>query len=542
MKKLVRDVTCVEDLDKPYIEKIADSAEKIFRELREDNSHKFANNLTGEKCVLLFSQESTRTFDSFWDTFGLLGAERIAGFRNAKESAINKGESIFHTVETYLGQGTGAKFIVMRNGFEGSARWAMISAFRAFAKKVRQHTKEYRSFPQNLILPIIFNGGDGQHNHPSQLLLDCATIKHKLDRITDINFGECNDLGSSRVVSSHIDAASILNWKMSFCPLPDDKSQLNLRQRFNLAKSEISYSEHIGIKDMLKMIDLLYVSRCQFNLRGEKTGAHAAKIFDAEHPRISLKLIKPYNIPVFHARPIDKNAQEITPDLYDHPLDYSGIQSDFGVPTRMAMCMYALDNRLFSLPGIISSLKPEEIGFIKKNLSNKPAKIIENERFTTSMLNHGFVIDHIPLGCGGVMASLISKFCPDIQVVLAINVKGDYPNSIPKDVIKLHVPENFIWPREIDNIVALFSDYTAKKSCRVSQFVNHNRTHKWCYRIISDNGERCNNKNCVTNPDHNEEIHFCHQRQTFQGQEIKVCPFCGNPQITPELIDLFTTK
>lgn len=537
MKKLVRDVTCVNDLDKFYIEEIAGRAGKIFRELREGNPHKFANNLTGEKCVLLFAQESTRTYDSFWDTFGLLGAERIAGFRSAKESAMNKGESIFHTVETYLGQGTGVKFVVMRHSLEGSARWAMISAFRAFAKKVRQYTKEYRSFPQNLTLPIIFNGGDGQHSHPSQLLLDCATINHKFRQITDINFGECNDLGASRVVSSHIDAAPILNWQMHFCSLPDSESQLNLRQKFNLAKSGIPYSEYTKVKDMLEKINLLYVSRCQFNLRGEKTGAHAAKIFNAEHPRISLKLIGPHNIPVFHARPIDKNAREISPDLYDHPLDYSGIQSDFGVPTRMAMCMYALDNRLFSLPGIISSLQPEKIGFIKKNLGDKPAKIIEHERFTTSMLNHGFVIDHTPLGCGGVMANLISKFCPDIQIVLAINVKGDYSNSIPKDVIKLHVPENFIWPQELDSIVALFSDYTAKKSCRVSQFVNYNRTHKWCYQVISDNGERCNNKNCVTNPDYNEGIHFRHQRLIFQGQKIKICPFCKTPQ-NIEILDL----
>jgi len=536
MSQTVRDVISVNSLFPEYIDEIANSANEIYFELMNGYASKFSNYLSGRDCNLLFSQASTRTYDSFHKAFILLGARNIGGFRSAKESSMDKGESIFHTIDTYIGQGASPRFIVMRDGSEGSAKWATICAFRSFAKKLREFAKMYRNFPQNLILPIIFNGGDGKHSHPSQLLLDCATLKYQFGRISEFNFGECNDIGGSRVVSSHIDASSMLEWNMHLCFFLD--AGLNQRQKYGLAKNRLRSFQYNNIANMLPNIDLIYVSRFQFNLRNQQTGDHAGSIFTNDHPRISLNLIQPYGIPVLHARPIDKNAKEIDPDLYDHPLDLSGVQSDFGAPARMAMCIYALNNRLFSLKGIIGSLKPEELGFYEKNLSDLASNPHKMERYTILKLNNSVVIDHIPLGCGGVISNLISEMYPDIQIVLSMNVQGDSPESRPKDNIKLHVSPEFELTRELSNIVALFTDYTAKKSCRVSIFKDGKRVKKWCYRYILNNGDICENDGCITNEKNKEGIHFFYKEENIGDLKIKVCPFCEWPQSSAELTEL----
>lgn len=528
MENLVRDVTCVNDLNKNYVEATVLRANDIYRELRVGNPQQFTNYLAGSKCVLIFSQESTRTYDSFNSTFQALGAGNIVGIRKAEESAIKKGESLFHTIDTYIGQGTGAKFVVVRHQQEGTAKWAQICAFRSFAKKVREFARIYHCYPHNLILPIIFSGGDGQHNHPSQALLDCSTIYHKQKKICNLNFGICNDIGGSRVASSHINMAKILGWKMHFSPLPD--AGLNIRQKYNL--HEIPSAIYDNLKAMLPNIGLLYVNRYQFNLRGESTGTHAKKIFSDDHPRISLNLISPFNIPVLHARPIDKYAKEIESDLYDHPLDLSGVQSDFGDPTRMAMCIYALENHLFSLSGIIKTLNPKELGFIKVNLGETPSKkIIEDAQYTKPYLKNAYVIDHIQSGCGEVISAQIRKLFPDVQIVLSVNVKGDETASTPKDVIKLHISDDFVWTKELDNIVALFTDYTAEKSCRVSQFKNGKRIKKRAFRVPSpDQSDRCINKNCITNTEYREDIAFSFRNEWVDKKKVKVCPFCEWPR------------
>ena len=58
MDKLVRSVICVSDLGLDYIMDICERAVHVYRELREGNPRKFVNYLTGEKCDLIFSQDT----------------------------------------------------------------------------------------------------------------------------------------------------------------------------------------------------------------------------------------------------------------------------------------------------------------------------------------------------------------------------------------------------------------------------------------------------------------------------------------------------
>lgn len=526
MEKKVRDVTCVNDLTPDYIEWVTEKAIKLFSILREGDVRIFSNYLAGQKCVKLFEQASTRTKDSFTDVFNLLGAASVVGIDRPEESSLAKGESLFHTIDTYIGQGVGTRFIVIRSSKEGSAKWAKISAFRSFAKKVREYAKINHSFPRNLILPIIISGGDSMHSHPSQGLTDYATMKfYGIDK--KVKLGICNDIGGSRVASTHIDMAGKLGWEMYFSPFPG--AELNARQLFSLLRNGVNSRSFKDTKTMLDYINVLYVNRFQFNQRGLTTGAHASTLFSLNHPQITKDLIAEKKIPLMHARPIDKNAKEISADLYDHPLDISGVQSDFGNPTRMAMCIYAIENDLYSLESIIKTLDPIEMGFFRDQLDFQEEKTIEMERYTTSYFKNGFVIDHIPCGCGTVMSSIIAKMHPDIQIVNSLNVKGEKSFSEPKDVIKLHVSSDFAWTPELNALIALFTEYTARKSCRVSQFVDGRRTGKWAFR--SDGGkDKCLNENCISNPKFNEDIPLNFIKCSCKHDLIEVCPFCEWPQ------------
>jgi len=517
----IRDITCVNELSYPYIQKIADLSSSIYRELNLGNVNFYTNTLPHRKVALLFAQKSTRTYDSFLDAFLKLGTNRIVGMRNASESSLGKGETIFHTIDTYIGQGDGTHFIVIRSNLEGTAKWAQIAAYRSYAKKVREFAKTFQEFPRNLVLPIIFNGGDSFHNHPSQLLLDVATLNHVFKRITDFDFGDINDLGGSRVVSSHIDAAKILNWRMHFCALPG--AELNQRQKFALNQAP-KYYEYKSLSKMLGNIDFLYVNRYQYNLRGETHPKKNESFFSKDHPQISLDLVAPHQLRVMHARPIDKYYKEIHPSLWDHELDISGVQSDLGTPTRMAMCLYAIENQLFTLPGIIATTDLFKLGYYQENLNHTPKKKRVGSKYTTALINHGYVIDHIPLGCGTVMSQLIKRFFPDVTIVTSTGVQGKQNQSNIKDVIKIHTNQR--WTRELTNIVGLFSNYTQNKSCRISQFKDGIRVDKWTYKYPLIPMDSCINTNCITHGNYMEDICFRHMLIS----EKLVCPFCETVQ------------
>ncbi len=92
-------------------------------------------------------------------------------------SSVNKGESLRDTVETIEAMGVDA--VVVRHESAGVpwqiARWIDAS---------------------------IINGGDGWHEHPTQALLDCYTIRSELARpISDLHVAIVGDIKHSRVVA-----------------------------------------------------------------------------------------------------------------------------------------------------------------------------------------------------------------------------------------------------------------------------------------------------------------------------------------------------
>ena len=109
--------------------------------------------LRGRTVVTMFAEESTRTRLSFETAARRLSAD-VLSFP-MERSSVKKGESLRDTVETVTAMGVDA--LVVRHPHAGAphqvARWVDVA---------------------------VVNAGDGWHEHPTQALLDCFTIRQVL--------------------------------------------------------------------------------------------------------------------------------------------------------------------------------------------------------------------------------------------------------------------------------------------------------------------------------------------------------------------------
>lgn len=142
--------------------------------------------LRGKTVVMLFFEDSTRTRTSFDTAAKRLGADTI-NFA-VSSSSVNKGESLRDTIETIAAMGVDA--FVVRHASSGAphmiTRWTNAS---------------------------IVNAGDGWHQHPTQALLDCYTIRTDLNRregFDGLHIGIVGDVKHSRVARSNVDAFTAL--------------------------------------------------------------------------------------------------------------------------------------------------------------------------------------------------------------------------------------------------------------------------------------------------------------------------------------------
>ena len=142
--------------------------------------------LRGKNVVSLFFEDSTRTRLSFETAAKRLSADTMTF--NASSSSVNKGESLRDTVETLSAMGVDA--FVVRHKSSG-VPW-----------QLSQWTDA-----------SVVNAGDGWHQHPTQALLDCFTIRRSLGRtggLDGLKIAIVGDVKHSRVARSDIQAFSML--------------------------------------------------------------------------------------------------------------------------------------------------------------------------------------------------------------------------------------------------------------------------------------------------------------------------------------------
>jgi aspartate carbamoyltransferase catalytic subunit len=141
----------------------------------------------------LFFENSTRTRISFELAQKRLSAD-IINF-SASNSSVKKGETLLDTVNNILAMKV--DMIVMRHSNAG----APIFLSRHIDAK-------------------IINAGDGAHEHPTQALLDCFSLREKFGELKGLNVAIIGDILHSRVALSNIFALQKLGANVRVCGPP----------------------------------------------------------------------------------------------------------------------------------------------------------------------------------------------------------------------------------------------------------------------------------------------------------------------------------
>ncbi len=184
--------------------------------------------LRGRTVASLFFEDSTRTRLSFETAAKRLSADTMTF--NVSTSSVNKGESLRDTVATITDMGVDA--FVVRHKSVGIP-W-----------QISQWTSA-----------SIINAGDGAHQHPTQALVDCYTIREAThaQSFAGMKVAIVGDIKHSRVARSNIQAFTLLGASVVLVApptlLPPDVSHWPVSVSHKL-------DEVIGTVDVLYMLRL----------------------------------------------------------------------------------------------------------------------------------------------------------------------------------------------------------------------------------------------------------------------------------------------
>ena len=276
--------------------------------------------LQGQVVANLFFEPSTRTRSSFELAAKRLSADTL-NF-SAASSSMTKGETILDTAKTYLAMGT--DIMVVRHREAGVPN-AIATEMDRLGVKVS-----------------VLNAGDGQHEHPSQGLLDlftiCSLLDPELPRLELLQgkkIAIVGDILHSRVARSNI-------WSLTAAT----GAELHLAAPPTLLpKLFADYGKdragklfvHWELEPALQNADFVMTLR----LQKERMSAHLLPSLREYHQLFGITRDKLRNcndnVKVLHPGPVNRGV-EISSDLMDDP-EFSLIQNQVtsGVAVRMAL-------------------------------------------------------------------------------------------------------------------------------------------------------------------------------------------------------------
>ncbi|MDP4159039.1 MAG: aspartate carbamoyltransferase catalytic subunit [Bacillota bacterium] len=174
MKWQRKDILGIEDMSVEEIRQILHTAKAMKGILMRPI--KKLPTLKGKSVVNLFYESSTRTRTSFEMAGKVLGADTTS--IAVAQSSVNKGESLYDTAKT-------------------------IQALRADLVIIRHQSSGAASFLADILDAGVINAGDGQHEHPTQALLDIFTMEERLGDLEGKNVVIVGDVLHSRVARSN---------------------------------------------------------------------------------------------------------------------------------------------------------------------------------------------------------------------------------------------------------------------------------------------------------------------------------------------------
>ena len=297
------DLLSITDLERGDIERLLDLTDR-FAEVSARPIPKVPA-LRGKTVVSLFYEDSTRTRLSFETAAKRLSADTM-NF-SVSTSSVKKGESLRDTAQTI--EAMGIDCVVVRHKSSGVpwqlTRWVDAS---------------------------VVNAGDGWHEHPTQALLDCYTIRQQRGSLDGMHIAIVGDVKHSRVARSDIWAFTKLGATVTVVAPPT-----LLPPAIDAYPVRVSHD----LEAVLPTVDAVYLLRMQ---RERMTEALLPSLreYTATYglTRRRAALLRDDAL-VMHPGPINRGV-EVDPDIADEQRSVIIDQVRNGVSVRMAVLFLLL--------------------------------------------------------------------------------------------------------------------------------------------------------------------------------------------------------
>jgi aspartate carbamoyltransferase catalytic subunit len=259
--------------------------------------------LRGKTIVNLFFENSTRTRATFELAATRLSADILS--MNIATSATSKGESLLDTIRNM--EAMQVDMFVVRHSLSGAAHF------------IAQHTAPHIN---------VINAGDGQHEHPTQAMLDMFTIRRVKKQFTGLRVAIIGDILHSRVARSQILALNMLGVEEVRVIAP--KSLLPVQ--VEALGVSVYYDMQAGLKNV-DVIIMLRLQKERMNSAFLPSESEYFKCFGLSDEKLK---IANKDAVVMHPGPINRRV-EISSSVADGAQSVILQQVSNGIAVRMAI-------------------------------------------------------------------------------------------------------------------------------------------------------------------------------------------------------------
>jgi len=285
------DLLSIDSLSDDQIATILDRAGLFFAANRARQS---SNALAGKIVFQLFYENSTRTAMSFATATHRLGASPVS--LSVEHSSVKKGETLEDTART-------------------------LSAMRPDSLVIRHRENGAPTIVAEIMDCPVINAGDGTNEHPTQALLDAATIRQHFGRLDGLKVAICGDIRHSRVARSNAKLLPRLGAEVRLAGppefMPDDVPALSIDEAIGGADAVMMLRiQRERLDDDLEYAPGEYLNK--FGLTRERLARASAKAV------------------VMHPGPMNRGVEIDSQVADDKERSLITLQVEMGVAVRMA--------------------------------------------------------------------------------------------------------------------------------------------------------------------------------------------------------------
>jgi len=289
----------LEGLDRAEILQVLDLAVSMKEVL--SRPVKKVPSLRGKGIVNLFFESSTRTRSSFEIAAKTLSADALNW--TAAQSSTTKGETLLDTAKNL--EAMRPDVIVVRHAASGAPN--------LLARHVGC---------------AVVSAGDGAHEHPSQGLLDCFTLRERLGTLEGKTVAIVGDISHSRVARSDLHAMPKLGARVRVCGPPT---------MIPVGIEALGASVEHDLRRAVDGADAVVMLRIQHERIGDPLIPNTREYskYWGLNARKAREWLKPEAV-ILHPGPINRGV-ELSSDVADGPQSLILDQVQNGVAVRMAI-------------------------------------------------------------------------------------------------------------------------------------------------------------------------------------------------------------